>query len=473
MVERKHRVTLSQAHKGTLEVDTLLLDSFGAPPENVREFYLRSREAFVANADADFSDEVFVKLAKQKGIKLMGGPMLGDLRSDQVSVWLRPSNNDPLALSVGKTEEKESRLVKVPESKAGVETRVLLDNLSPNTSYKYSVMSGEDVLASGKFRTAPDDDFKGVFRVAFGADFHKVGLPNPNLYNAIKAREPWAMLFYGDTAVDGRKNNINMHRSDYLLRDVSPPWKSFVANTPVYATWDDWDYFTNDTNGVSKRFGEKDREAVRNVWHTNWNNPVNDPERSAIYFKTRMGPVEVFMLDTRSCRENERRGKYGCYLGKEQQEWLKKGLKESTAPFKILSSGTMWSDYVSKAKDTWGSWDTEAREEIFSVNEKEKIGGVLLISGDRHGARGFKIPRKSGYNFYEFEVGTLGGVPGPAGLVKDCPEQLFGYDGNSTIAFGEYTFDTSADVPTVTFRLIRETGEILEEHKLTLKELTP
>ena len=179
------------------------------------------------------------------------------------------------------------------------------------------------------------------------------------------------------------------------------------------------------------------------------------------------------MLDTRSCRENERRGKYGCYLGKEQQEWLKKGLKESTAPFKILSSGTMWSDYVSKAKDTWGSWDTEAREEIFSLIEKEKVGGVLLISGDRHGARGFKIPRKSGYNFYEFEVGTLGGVPGPAGLVKDCPEQLFGYDGNSTIAFGEYTFDTSADVPTVTFRLIRETGEILEEHKLTLKELTP
>jgi hypothetical protein len=32
---------------------------------------------------------------------------------------------------------------------------------------------------------------------------------------------------------------------------------------------------------------------------------------------------------------------------------------------------------------------------------------------------------------------------------------------------------STPEVPNVTFRLIRETGEIMEEHKLTLEELTP
>ena len=128
---------------------------------------------------------------------------------------------------------------------------------------------------------------------------------------------------------------------------------------------------------------------------------------------------------------------------------------------------------MTKAKDSWGTWDVEAREEIFGLIEEEKIGGVLLISGDRHGARGFKIPRPSGFAFHEFEAATLGGVSGPDGLVENCPEQLFGYDGGDFIACGEFTFDTAHEEPNVTFRLIDQTGTIKEEHQLTLKQLTP
>jgi len=154
-------------------------------------------------------------------------------------------------------------------------------------------------------------------------------------------------------------------------------------------------------------------------------------------------------------------------------EWLKKTLKASTAPFKVISSGTMWSDYVSRGKDSWGTWDIEAREEIFTLMEQEKISGVLLISGDRHGARGFRIPRPSGFEFHEFEAATLGGVNGPPGVVKKCPQQLFGYDGKGFIAFGEFSFDPSGPEPKVTFRLIDESGDIREEHTYSCQELTP
>src|SRR5690606_29057062 len=124
---------------------------------------------------------------------------------------------------------------------------------------------------------------------------------------------------------------------------------------------------------------------------------------------------------------------------------LKRVLRNSDAPYKVISSGTMWSDYITPGKDSWGTWDTEGREELFDFIEAENISGVLLVSGDRHGARGFTIPRSSGFKFYEFGIASLGGVPGPDAMAKDASSQLFGYDGEGLVAFGEFTFNTAGD----------------------------
>ena len=465
-------VTLKDAHKGTLEVDTRLLDSYGKPPANQRAFYLDARAHFEANAQARFADQAIVAAAKAHDIQLMGGPMLGDLQSDGATIWMRPASDAPLMVRIG----DRSFPVKTP--KPGNSVRVSLTGLSPSTRYKFTVNLQETVVAEGHFMTAPAENDKSQFRVAFGSCCHKIGVHNPNLFGEIIKRQPHVMMMLGDIAVDDRNNNVNMHRADYQLRDTSEAWRNLVANVPVYASWDDHDYFDNDLSGIPRRYTADDRDNVRAVWHENWNNPPADSDREGIYFNSRVGPVEIIMLDTRSCRDGKRRNKYGAYLGEAQLTWLKKTLKESTAPFKIISSGTMWSDYVSKAKDSWGSWDKEAREEVFSLIEKDKIGGVLLVSGDRHGARGFKITRPSGFTFYEFEPATLGGVSGPAGIVKNCPEQLFGYSGRDAtgqnfVACGEFTFDLSRDQPGVTFRLISQFGEILEVVDLTLDDLTP
>jgi alkaline phosphatase D len=179
------------------------------------------------------------------------------------------------------------------------------------------------------------------------------------------------------------------------------------------------------------------------------------------------------MPDTRSLRENNRRGEYGAYLGEEQMNWLKKTLKNSEAPFKVISSGTMWSDYITPGKDSWGTWDTKGREELFQFIEDENISGVLLVSGDRHGTRGFTIPRSSGFSFYEFQVASLAGVPGPVAFAEDNSTQLFGYHGTDKIAYGEFTFDTTGNKQSVTFRLIDEYGNVQEEIFLPFQKLTP
>ena len=106
-----------------------------------------------------------------------------------------------------------------------------------------------------------------------------------------------------------------------------------------------------------------------------------------------------------------------------------------------------------------------------SLIEKHKIPGVLLISGDRHGARGFRIPRPSGYEFYEFEPASLGGRSGPPATQPKWDTQLYGF--SNKFAFGEFTFDVSQDDPTVTYRLVEATGAILYELTLKRSQLTP
>lgn len=73
------------------------------------------------------------------------------------------------------------------------------------------------------------------------------------------------MMLLGDMAVDDRKNQINMHRADYLLRVVSEPWRRLSASVPLYASWHDHDYLNNDLGGVPEGFSEADREALRAV----------------------------------------------------------------------------------------------------------------------------------------------------------------------------------------------------------------
>ncbi|WP_282037957.1 alkaline phosphatase D family protein [Saccharicrinis aurantiacus] len=466
----QYSITLKEAHIGSLEIDTMLLNSYGNVPSNIKEFYIESRSIFKA-ANVDFTNNSIVKAALNNDVRLLGGPLLGDLTSEGVRIWLRPASIQELTIKVKEEGCKKEHFFTVNPDVSGKQQSVVVKGLSSNTKYNYQIVSNDALLSEGSFTTAPKNRTKKQVRIAFGSCFHKIGLHNPNLINTILERSPHAMMLLGDIAVDDRENNFSMHRSDYLLRDVSPAWKKLSANIPLYTSWDDHDYLNNDLSGVPKRFTNKERDVLRKVWEENWNNPQNQLE--GIYFNTRIGDVEIIMLDTRSCRTVNKRGEYGSYLEAEQLDWLKNVLENSTASYKIISSGTMWSDYITNGKDSWGTWDILAREEIFNFIEKENISGVLLISGDRHGARGFIIPRDSGFKFYEFEAASLGGVPGPNAWAKDTKNQLFGYKGAGLKAFGELTFNAEKQNSSVTFRLINEYGEIMEEHTLTYEELSP
>jgi alkaline phosphatase D len=471
-----------QIARGDLVGNMQLLNLWGERPEAVQRLYEAAYKVLAAGPEATFADlardAAVQRLCAEAGVTHFGGPMLGAVRPDGAAVWLRTLR--PAQVEVLVTAAGQERTFGPVESTAQSDLTAVVPvaGLKPGTRYPYRVLvDGKPitVAAPATLVTAPAAG-PAKARIAFGSCFHRWGLGNQSQAEAICRREPTALLVYGDIAVQDRDNHLGLHRADYLLRDLHPAWQRIAASVPVYATWDDHDYFNNDKWGLPKGYTEKDRRGVWEVFRHAWNNPsygFNDG-RCGVFLRARVGPCDVIMVDHRYFRTapGGDSDPGGNFLGPQQMQWLEKQLLDCRGPFIILSCGTMWSDYVSKGKDSWGVYDPTGREQIFRLIEKHRIPGVLLISGDRHGARVFRIPRPSGYSFYEFEPASLGGRgDGPPGTDPKWDTQLFGMAGK--YAFGEFSFDATLPDPQVVFRLVHDAGDVLYELKLTRRQLTP
>ncbi len=408
----------------------------------------------------------FQSYCNAHGIIHLGGPMLGDITSTSAKVWIRTVK--PAEVSVEITIDGENKIF--GPVKTGLKTQlsgvVLIKGLQPNSQYEYHAYVGDQMIGSGTIRTSPGNA-KIPTRIAFGSCFHRWGLGNPKQANTLLTRSPHAFFGLGDIVTQDRLNKIGWHTLDYLARDLYPAWQELTSKIPFYALWDDHDYFGNDLSGIPPGYDDEDRQRVWEIFRHSWNNPsygFGDEEKGAFY-RTRIGLCDVIMVDHRYFRTPE------SFLGQAQMQWLKDQLLDCKGPFIVLGTGTMWSDEVSNGKDSWGTADPEAREEIFQFIEQNNIPGVLLISGDRHGSRMFKIERPSGFSFYEFEVASLGGLSGPPATDSSWKGQLCGLSGG--FAFGEFTFDATSKDPLVTFRLVSEDNNLLYELKLKRSELTP
>ena len=454
----------------------VLLNNMGEEelPPDKQMLYLWAETALSGREDYGFSYLAdygnFQSYCKERNLVHLGGPMLGNVGNHSVDIWLRTIKPDTITAKVKVGNEWKTFGPEITNESTELSGVIKVTGLEPNSSYPYQIFVGEqqiEVPESALIRTTPETS-NGKTRITFGSCFHRWGLGNRQQANTIMTRQPHAFIGLGDIAAQDKMNMVGWHSLDYLARDLYPAWQKLVSRVPFYALWDDHDYFGNDKSGIPSGFDPQDRENVWKVFRYAWANPSYGfgDEKKGVFFRTRIGAADLIVVDHRYFRSDN------SFLGREQMQWLEKQLLLCKGPFIILACGSMWSDFVSGGKDSWGTTDPEARGKVFSLIEKNNISGVLLISGDRHGARGFRIPRPTGYTFYEFEVASLGGLSGPPAKRDEWKDnQLYGISGG--YAFGEFTFEAQSADPKVTFRLIDEHGKFLYEKTLTRSELTP
>jgi alkaline phosphatase D len=282
------------------------------------------------------------------------------------------------------------------------------------------------------------------------------------MWRTILAKRPRAMLTLGDNVyIDLPEEPGPFHRYSYYCRQSRPEWRELAASTPIYAIWDDHDCGIDDIWLGPYRDRPAFKPGLLKLFKQNWNNPsYGNAAAPGCWFGFAIGDVDIFMLDCRYYRTNpfapER-----TMLGPEQKKWLLDGLRNSTATFKVIASSVAWvHDAKPGSRDTWDGFPDE-REEIFANIEKHRIGGVLLLSGDRHRTDAWKIDRPGSYALYEVCSSRLTNIH-----THECvPGALFCY--NEKCSFGMIDFDTQAADPSATISVVNVDGETV--HTLTLK----
>jgi len=200
---------------------------------------------------ANYND--FQNHCKKHNILHLGGPMLGNISETTVDVWLRTVKPAEVVVKVD-IDGKQKTFGPVKSTlKTELSAIVPIYGLQAGKAFSYEVfVNGQKLKLQVEkiIRTSPKP--KEETCIVFGSCFHRWGLGNQQQTNTILSRSLHAFLMLGDMAAQDQMNHTGWHSLDYLARDLYPAWQDLTAQIPVYATWDDHDYFGNDLWGIPK-----------------------------------------------------------------------------------------------------------------------------------------------------------------------------------------------------------------------------
>ncbi|MCB2155940.1 alkaline phosphatase family protein [bacterium] len=378
---------------------------------------------------------------------------------------------------------------------------VEFDVLQPREKYILYDIRGE----IGSFRTMPRPGERVPMRFAVGSCFNfksdeiteyaggeKNVVANHQVWKRLnKQKKLDAFFMIGDrfylpgkySDYDGMTDEqvLELFREYYDGMISVPGVEERFSTVPVYCIWDDHDFGPNDSGG---NFAFKDIALIA-LGESFANPPMGEPDNPGCYFRATFGAVDAFFLDDRyyrdcgggeNCNPKKRQLSDGTYtsdppldhmLGRQQFEWLKRGLASSTAPVKLVIDGNQMLSNIHKYEH-WGLF--QEREEFFDWLNQEKIPGIVFIAGDRHTGEIGVIHRGVPYPLYELTASGMG--VNVYGADEDTPESP--YDTIGPVAdvhhFGLIEYDPSGS-GSVTLSLVSRTGKTINKVKIPLTEL--
>lgn len=364
--------------------------------------------------------------------RLTAAPMAGHFTPDSVRLWLQASSATEATISFWPEQGKEADArqinISLPDRDA-YSAIAHISKLSPGVRYRYTVqLDGKPTGLLRTFRAAPlAGDMPAPFRVYLGSCAYTEAMsPNGNpygdefhIFDSIAGKMqadalPHFMLWLGDNLYLrpkgkflGEADYASVARMEARYRDVRAMnmFQKLFAATHHYALWDDHDYGPNDS---FKTFTFK-ADALR-LFKQYWPNPdMGSPELPGTWTSFIHQDVEFFLLDDRSYRDDEKAvpSDDKAMFGPAQLAWLKKSLSASRATFKLVCNGSqLLSEDENGHHSGWHNYRAE-RDAFLTWLTKEKIPGMLLISGDRHNTQVFRLKREGTPVVYEYSSSPL------------------------------------------------------------------
>ena len=404
--------------------------------------------------------------------ELSAGPMIGVVERDGVRIWCRASSADQLVEAI--LLDAEGAEVARVASKATAERDLTVDLLLQATlraghRYRYRVLIDSTVVADAADQVVvgpPPDD--GRVTLVFGSCANPKRYSEGQIWKSIGQQQPHALVLLGDTPyID--TTDLSKQRSAYRSFWQDPGLAAVIRTTPVLATWDDHDYGRNDT--VGKLAGRENSRQAFGEYHALGN--LGDGESEGIYSSHSIGPVDLFILDTRWFGKTEPSAVAAdkpTLLGSKQWAWLKKGLEASRAPFKIISCGMIFNGATRPGKtDHWGHYPHERQALIDFIGETP-IPGVMIVTGDIHRCRHLSYPASEGAG-YPLDEWITSPLANSVISTANAPHPALVFDGGEKSVYLRVEVDANGAEPWMKVDLVRDSGETIHSKSYQASDL--
>lgn len=370
------------------------------------------------------------------------GVASGDPLQDAVIIWSRVTTTDSEAVvswQVSTTTEFATEDIVqsgIASTTADKDYTIKVDvtGLESNTYYYYRF--GYDGVNSmiGRTKTAPTADEVDQLR------FATVSCSNWqhgyfNAYDRITERNDIdAVIHLGDYIYEyapGEYGDVRDHepaaeiieladyRTRYAQYRLDPALRDIHQQYPFIVTWDDHESADNSykegaENHQPDTEGDwEDRLSSAAQAYNEWL-PIRLPEpneETKIYRSFNYGNLaDIFVLDTRIIGRDEQLSFIDQLdpnnvndpsrelLGSEQLDWLKDGLQNSTAKWKVIAQQVMVGPFtildIVLNSDQWDGYAAE-RARLFDFIEQQEIDNIVVLTGDIHTTWAMDLPLAS------------------------------------------------------------------------------
>jgi alkaline phosphatase D len=256
----------------------------------------------------------------------------------------------------------------------------------------------------------------------------------------------------------------DVYRRHWRYNRADRPTQRFLREVPMYAQWDDHEVI-NDFGAPWTHWyaSQRDRAGFRNLVEEgraaffDWN-PIarSRTEADRIYRSFSWGEdADLFLLDQRSYRsrndvadtpENAK-----TLLGREQLDWIKRGLRDSQATWKVVSQDVPFSiltGSVANGRDGWAGGATDQgfeREalDLLRFLDAHDVDNLAFVVTDVHNAQTIRYGLDADGDgdqlvFHEFVSGPLSAVQVPPGELDPSLSPTRLYAEGNFLNFGHY-----------------------------------
>ncbi len=372
------------------------------------------------------------------------GVSSGGMVHDSALFWGYSATSEPATLRIWRPSDNDGEITLVYDERLtpddGGYFKVRVEGLASGTWYRFAFFApaeqGED---EGEVTFAARSEI-GDVRTALGPGGFapiKIGAATCTNFRFSPYRSLLAtsdegvdvFINVGDISYNDPAQNLDEYRGFWRQTLEDPGYRAVLSSSGSYITWDDHEV---DNNWNPERIGAERLAAAKQAYFETL--PVDRGPDNRLWHSYQWGDTAEFMvLDSRSERlPSTRRTDDPIYFSRQQMDWLKERLINSTAHFKILLNSvpiTRMPDAWLFQDDRWQGYDAQRQELIDFILDND-IHNVWFLAGDFHvGFVGRVEPEGPGRRMWEIAVGPGGNGPNPlpelvnAGLLE--AEQVF------------------------------------------------